>query len=549
MMVKFLSIKKALKVYPISWPDILFSTIFTIVLVSGYILSTYESIDATHFGRSSVLAYLCGSIVIWVLSLFILVTIKQWCLKKKKGTTTEFLENISDKKFRIIMFAIIFTCYIPVILACFSVLSPDSWSSVGQSTGVTPLSNANPLIFTALVSIFINIGLWFGSLEFGTLLFSIAQSAILAMIFAQIIVWMRREKISKIAIIATLVFYAILPINAFAGVIMWKDILFAGFGLLLLLFLRQLYLEKNRFFTNKKQIIYFVLFAFLFCIWRNNGVYAYILFLILAIAINYKTFLKTKYLLLLLAPVLLYIIYMTFISTITKPTSQSDAMLSIPLQQVARTVKYHEKSISSQDKETLNEILLFNQLGQKYNPNLSDPVKGLLDTEAYNANREKYMNLWFKLYMEHKKTYVAAFLYNTYGYVYPFYTSTTITDVVIDNASPPNAQKGYSDSAYKNGGKIVAAKYRDLLTSLAPFMHNVGFYTCIILLGAYISIIKKRKELVGVFVVLFCLFVTTILGPVNGEFRYLYLFVIATPFIIAAVCSDYSSRGVKKSHG
>jgi len=533
-MIKLPSIKTTLKTFSIGKSEILFSTIFTVNLVLGYLLSTYENIDVVPTSKLSILAYFCGSIVIWTAILFGLVAVKRWSLSKHTNTNVTFLKKFSDKRLWLITSVAIFICYLPIILMCFSVLSPDSWNSVGQSTGAVPLNNANPTIFTAFVSIFIHIGLLFGSLEFGTLLFSLAQSAILAMIFAQIIVWMRREKISRGAIIATLLFYAILPINAIAGIIMWKDILFAGFGLLFLLVLRQLYLEKDDFFTNKK-IFYFILLAFLFCTWRNNGFYAYLLFLILIIAINLKTFFKPKYLLVLFSPILLFVIYSAALTLII-PTqaSQAEAMISVPLQQIARTVKYYGNSISKEDRNTINEILPFEQLGDKYNPNLSDPVKGLLNTKVYNENKDKYINLWLKLLMEHKKTYSAAFLYNTYGYVYPFLPSFTTTDVIIDNSKPINALKGYSENIYNRGGKLLVAKYRDLISSVAPLVHNIGLYTSIILLGVYVAIIRRRRELMGVFIILSCLFLTTILGPVNGEFRYLYLFVVAAPFVIGA---------------
>jgi hypothetical protein len=527
--------------------EILFSAIFTIALVSGYLLSTYASIDVTLTSKLLILVYFCGALVIWGVILFGLVMIKQWCLRKPKIPKAIFLEKFSDKKLWLITSLIIFICYLPVILSSFSVLTPDSWSSIGQSTGAIPLSNGNPIIFTAFVGIFIHIGLLFGSLEFGTLLFSLAQSAVLAMIFSQIIVWMRRENIGKGAIIATLLFYAILPINAVAGIIMWKDILFTGFGLLFLLMLRQLYTEKDKFFT-KKNVFYFISLAFLFCTWRNNGIYAYVPFLVLIVAINHKIFLKTKYLLMLFSPIFLYVIYSNLTSLISVSIPPTVTM-SVPIQQISRTVKYYGSSISKEDRNTINEVLPFEQLGAKYNPNLSDPVENLFNAKVFNKNKEKYINLWLKLFMEHKKTYMAAYLYNAYGYIYPFLPSSNTTDIIIDNASDFNATKGYSYGSYISGGKVAMTKYRDIITSIMPIVRNIGFFTFVILLGAYVAIIKRRRELTGVFIILLCLFLTTILGPVNGEFRYLYLFVVATPFIIGAVYSGNNLKKSKENHG
>ena len=521
----------------------LFSAIFTVILVSGYLLSTYGSLDAAPLGAGSILVYLCGSVVIWAILLFCFAATKQSLLRKYETTRVALLENFSDKKLWLLTSLAIFICYLPIILLSLSVLTPDSWSSIAQSTGGAPLSNAHPIIFTTFVSIFIHIGLLFGSVEVGALLFSLVQSAILAMIFAQIIVWMRKEKISRGVIIATFLFYAILPINAIAGIIMWKDVLFAGFGLLFLMLLRQLYIEKDAFFT-KKNVIYFILLAFLFCTWRNNGFYAYLLFLILAIIINRKTFFNKKYLSLLLSPIFMFVGYSVLVTLITSP-APGTVMMTVPLQQIARTVKYHSNSISEEDRHTIGEILSYEQLGKVYNPNLADPVLYTFNEKVFKENEGKYIKLWFKLFMEHKKTYIAASLYNTYGYVYPFSSSSTITDITMDNASHFNALKGYSDIAYSDGGKLAVGKYRDLIMSIVPLFRNIGFYTCIILLGAYIAVIRRRRELTGVFVILSCLFLTTILGPVNGEFRYLYLFVIAAPFVIGAVNSGHNLKRSK----
>lgn len=526
------SIRTILKATSIGKNEIIFSAIFAFILVLGYVLSTND----TSTNAYKIFVYLSGALIIWAATLFGMTIIKQKSLHSPKRIQTIFLKHFSDKKLWLLTSLLIFICYLPVILTCFSVLTIDSWSSIGQITGKAPLTSAHPIIFTAFTSIFIHLGLLFGSLELGTVFYSFAQSAILAMIFAYIIVWMRREGIGKNGIIATFLFYAILPINAFAGIVMWKDILFAGFGLLLLVMLRQLYLLKDRFFTPQR-VTCFVLLAFLFCTWRNNGFYAYLAFSVIAVTVNCRMFINKKYLSVLLAPILLFAAYSTLSTLVAGPPSSSEAM-SVPLQQIARTVKYHSDSISKEDKATIDEILPFEKLSELYNPGLSDPIKSSFNKKTYNENKGKYISLWFKLFREHKKTYVAAFLYNTYGYVYPFKTSPTTTDTLVNNANQLNTPEGYRDNAYQHHGKGAATKYRDLIMGVVPLLHNIGFYTCVILLGVYIAVVKKKRELIGVFILLLCLFFTTILGPVNGEFRYLYLFVIAMPFITASVSID-----------
>lgn len=537
-------IKTLLKRSPAGIVDLLFSSFFTFATASGYILSTHENIDVLRLNNGLIVAYLCGALVIWIIITLALMAVREKVARRKKPGSPQslFLEDFSDKKLWLTSTFAIFACYLPLTLLCNSVLTPDSWNSVRQITGDLPLNNAHPIIFTAFAGIFLKIGMIFGNLSLGIILFSLVQSALMAMIFALVIVWMRNQNIGKNFIIATFLFYAVLPVNSIAGIIMWKDILFAGIGLLFLLMLRKLYIEKGGFFTKRNVAIY-TLLAFLFCVWRSNGIYAYALFSVLILIIERGTFLNVKYISLILSPVALFITYSSAISMLTGPTPSTVA-LTVPLQQIARTVKYHGSSISEKDQAIINEILPYQKIGSVYNPNLADPVLWTFDNKAFKQDKQRYIKLWLELFIKYKKTYVAAFLYNTYGYIYPLFPSNSPTDILFDNSSHLNALKSYSDEAYLNGNKPAVTSYQMLITSTAPFLRNIGLYSLVIVLGLYIAVIKRKRELTGVFIILFCLFASTILGPVNGELRYLYLFVVATPVILASAYYPHSNGKV-----
>lgn len=513
------------------WTELLFSGLFAGIFTLGYILSTSDVVTS----GPKLFVYFFGFLVIFCLLFIGFMYLRSRVSSNIKRPTKPFLARLSDNKLWLITSFATFFCYIPIILMITSVLTIDSWSSIGQIVGEDPLSAAHPVIFTAFSSIFIRLGLLLGSLELGTLLFSFGQSALLSVLFGRIIVWMRQEGVGMYGIITAFVFYAILPINSFAGTIMWKDVLFAAFGLIFLVLLRELFLQREKFF-NRQNMLLFVLFAFLFCVWRNNGMYAYVLMLAILLLLDYKIFTNRKFVAILTLPVLLVAGYSLLISLISKPAVSAEAM-SVPLQQIARTVTYHGNELSNEDKASINEILPYERLDDIYKPHISDPVKGSFKLSVFKADEMKYVQLWFKLFMEHKKTFVSAFLYNTYGYVYPFHPSPTTTDTIVDNSIQLNTLKGYEDSAHGNG-KSAAITYRDLIMSLVPILHNIGFYTCVVLCALYVAILRKRTELTACFTLLFCLFITTIFGPVNGEFRYLYLFVLATPFVLVAAYSN-----------
>ena len=516
--------------------DFIFSIIFTAIFVFGYILTNNDAFELT-ISKPESIVYILTSIVLFFAIYFGLSVVRNLINNNKQTSKSRviFLKNIPDSKLWVMISIFIFLCYIPIILLSSSELTYDSWNIIAQSTGQLPLTNAHPVIFTAFVSIFTKLGIAVGNINLGITMFTFVQSAILSVIFGKITIWQRRIGMRTYGVLATLLFYTILPINSFAGTVFWKDILFAGFGLLLLQKILQLQIEKNSFFT-KKNILLFIVYGFLFSILRNNGLYAYILFFVCIILLNRKAFFNKKHLLLLFSPVLLAVLYLLPVTLTVGPASSVES-LSVPLQQISRTVKYHSASMSDADKEIINEIFPYSELGERYNPGLSDPIKWVFNKSAFDNNKSKYIGEWIKLSYKYPKTYIAAFMYNTYGYLYPFKDSSTTTDLVINNADQINAFSGYSDSSYQWGGKKVLTKYRDVISSTLPQIRNIGFYSCVILFALYISLIMKNRSLDGVFFLLMSLFITVILGPVNGEFRYLYLFVIALPLIYSALFS------------
>lgn len=523
--------------------ELIFVALFSLIMVGGHALSTDNTITSEQGGVEVLLSYTLAYVVLFFIFYLLMLRLREFLSNTNRRPKRYILKNCSDKKLWIVSSLLIFSLHLPVILLCISITTPDSWNSISQVTGDTPLNAAHPIIFTIFLGLFIKIGLSIGSLQVGLLLFSIAQSAIIAMIFAKVIVWMRSQGIGKWPIIATFIFYSILPINAVAGIIAWKDILFAGFGLILLIMLRELYINKGSF-INKKNIALYIIFAFLFCVWRNNGIYVYLLFILLGSIVHSKILIKDlKLVTIILTPLVVALGYTAIVSMTLITNSSTAESLSVPLQQIARTVAYHDPTLSNNERQTIDEILPYSQLGKLYNPGLSDPVKSALDVDAFNNDRGKYLLMWASLFIKYPKTFTLAFSYNTYGYVYPYHESPTTTDILMDNGIHYNSPNDYIDTAQVNGYKPMMTKFRDIIMSAMPLLKNIGFYVCISIVCLYIAIFNRRKELIGVFIILLGLFITTVLGPVNGEFRYLYLFVIATPFLISSVFMENKKIG------
>ena len=64
------------------------------------------------------------------------------------------------------------------------------------------------------------------------------------------------------------------------------------------------------------------------------------------------------------------------ISKYNAEASSMGEMLSVPLQQTARFVKYHEEDVSASDKEIIDSIVDYSILADNYDPRIADPIKG-----------------------------------------------------------------------------------------------------------------------------------------------------------------------------
>ena len=92
-------------------------------------------------------------------------------------------------------------------------------------------------------------------------------------------------------------------------------------------------------------------------------------------------------------------------------------MLSVPMQQMARTYVYHEAELSEELKEELTVYLPRENL-EAYKYYVSDPVKTGFQEEKFEAGKEDFFRLWLRMGQQFPAEYVRATLLNTMGLWY-----------------------------------------------------------------------------------------------------------------------------------
>lgn len=97
-------------------------------------------------------------------------------------------------------------------------------------------------------------------------------------------------------------------------------------------------------------------------------------------------------------------------------------MLSVPFQQTARYLREYPDDVTASEKKAINRILDYDVLAEKYNPELSDPVKITFrfrdndDDPKLDGYMKDYFKAWFAMLRRHPGVYIQATLNNIYSY-------------------------------------------------------------------------------------------------------------------------------------
>lgn len=477
-----------------------------------------------------VLNFLGYTILAWSTMSSIYTLFEQKSIHTDKRLKVKKFELVSDSKWSFIINAgLIFLAWVPYFLRYFpGLLTADSCAQVSQAIGIAELSNHHPIFHTGIITIFVNAGrLIFNNINIGVAFYTIFQMAIMSLIFATVIRYISKKNAPLVVRIIALLYYMFYPINALFGITMWKDILFAGIIPIYAIWTIELLFNTDEFLKNKKSIITYIIISILVMFLRNNGMYIVILtipFLIIALRKYWKKVIAISFII-----IFSYSILRTSIFNIFNIKEGSvGEMLSIPLQQIARVKKYHKEEI---DEETINQINQFfkcDDIENKYNPILSDPVKAQLNTEYFDANKGEFIKLWLKLLRQYFKDYVESFISNSYGYYYP-----EAKHWVANRTMEPN-NMGISQQPLIEG-KLVSKidsliERRDIPILSMFFSIGTAFWLIVICLG-YKIVQKEYKHIVSYLIILI-LWLTIVASPVFCEYRYAYPMFTILPLYI-----------------
>lgn len=440
-------------------------------------------------------------------------------------------------------FLIPFAAYYPAIMAYDVIPQLNQIKISGYTTH-------HPLIHTLMLAFCLRLGQIFPLVQnadrAGLAIYSVLQMTIVAGCFAYVYAYMRRKGVHRYVCYLFALCAAFYPTHGMLAVSITKDTIYAALVMLFTVFVWELATWEQAAPPGKTWTAAYTILTVLLLLFRNNSIYAWILYLAAMSAALYGKsggaegtgrLLRRRVCLIHAASFVLYLLISMGMTTAVRATSDTYAreMLSVPAQQIARVVAYHEEELTELDRERLSAVWGEETLPE-YVPAIADRSKKDIpgDRDALKALAPE----WAGLGLRYPGDYIKAFMIKNKGMWY-LEDSSYLFDVYSYakgylQITYPSDQQEYMQTllpGYERHQKLqfLQAVYRyfaggDALWRYLPplalimqpaFYCWLLFYYCVCCIG-----LKKMKWLLPA-VYLAALAGTLLLGPCVLV-RYLY---------------------------
>ncbi|MFI3211936.1 MAG: DUF6020 family protein [Eubacteriales bacterium] len=504
----------------------LLAIIYTFAHVLGEDINTYNHI--LFYNSETYVKIITSSILFFIIiySLFKLllnrtngtpVSIKSYQLKKIHWILLYSFLNIVGL---IVLYGVYpgFACY-------------DFNEQINQvQTGV--YTAHHPLLHTLFMGkIITTIGEASGSYNFGGFCYCFLQMLIITSCFIWVLKNLYEMGMSTKSVIISTAFYGLLPTNIMFLLCTTKDSLFTAFFVCNLIYLKKsIAIGNENTETIGSDMIGFIITGILAGLLRNNMIYAYMAAIPFIIIIFRKKSIKicSAFIGIILA---VFMINVALIQILSADNISTAEMLSVPAQQLARTVS--EKGEDFLEPEELESLYNFiDKVGiDAYDGKIADPVKQ--EIKSNSASAVDFVKLWIKVGLKAPLIYIEATIENTFEAWYPNalidgycgvvgrYTTPTCyfscdveAPLFADNNIP--AITSFFWNVSRNG------LFQDML--LVKYLFSIGAYMWLLLFAFAYAILTKRYHNVVMLglIILFC--VTNLLGPIVLVRYYLILF-------------------------
>lgn len=453
--------------------------------------------------------------------------------------------------------ALVLLSLLPVYLAYYpGICAYDTSIQLEQIVRANYIDH-HPILHTLLLKWFLGIGNVLGNATIGIGIYMALQVLTVACAFAYGVATLHHFKISEWVLVVVQLFFMLYPFHWYMSVTTTKDTLFTVFFLVQMVSLYGLLLEKDKGRWRNLFVGMYMLGTVGMILLRNNGKYAMLVLLgILLLVILFGKKNRKLWLRISAISLMLFLLGNLILSGLFRATNavQGDKreMLSMPIQQLARTMVYHgglgmeesdDNTLTAEDKALINEFILYEKY-RDYRPEISDPVKSFTNTYVVRYKAKEFISTYLSLLVRYPGDYVNAALAVNAGFLSPGDVSHATINQISGQPGLGYIQTTWVDEAMESQGVYKDSKWESLHRSLEKWADENGYLKLPILkylfvpgtvLWAYLLLLgicllkRAYNRLIPLSLVL-GYYGTLILGP-TVQLRYIYPLMVVLPLV------------------
>ncbi len=385
------------------------SIIFSMMLFVGGMLDGYSY---SGFSADSFFKFL--SLVTAIYPMISSITI--WLNQRERNT-----QHIQNSKWLLpVCFGVVALIWFLTYLALFpGVYGTDvTYWYYEFSRPDVPISSQWSPLYCGIYYSFMRLGeILFDSHEYGFAMFSFVQMSFVLFAVWNILLFFNRH-FQGIAVVCAAAFFALLPTHVILSLTSAQDPVFAACFAMCVLQLFELAQNPQTYWMKKRTKMKLAVWLILFCMIRNNGMYAVMVMIFFA-AVFLRMYRRQLFLLTgaVIAIMMIYQGPVYHILGIQKGTALRE-MLSMPLQQMAYVYQYGHEKLSEEQTEQMLSYLSHEDWGM-YMPCISDQIKNRVNLEEIKSDLPSFMKLYLNVFLTEPSGYMAAAAAQTFGLWYP----------------------------------------------------------------------------------------------------------------------------------
>lgn len=388
-----------------------------------------------------------------------------------------------------------------------------------------------------------------GSYNFGIALFILFGMTVSAVGYGFLVSYLRKKGMGKAGALILTVLYGVFPVFVMYSLCSTKDGIFGILVVLAFIYLKKMTENPEEFFSDHKRPIGLTILTVLLMLYRNNGCYAYLAFVLLTIIVflkkaDYRKYIK-RFIAFSVIGVASFLLINSALCVVTKAQKEGyKEILSVPIMQLSRVYCYDSESLTAEEKAEITAYIP-EEAVMRYDPKISDLVKAGFNEEHFSKDKAGFFKIWIKVGLKSPQAYFNAFLMTNYGMWYPWATIDgyrghqmfTFTYGDSSYFGYEVEEPGYRDSKIPIIDRIYRWLSLDVTIQKLPVVHllfSPGFLLWVTLFLAGFMVYAGKGIDALAYGLPLMLVLTCLLGPMSLV-RYTFYLWITVPFMIMEI--------------